>query len=304
MMRVKLIKRFIIIILCLIMTLVMGCSSNKDYISYTCDSKVLLSRPQHNDLEIYYTTVYGYVVLPWKMQTSGDGADGSSQEELVLGSGSYLGKNKEYNDALSRLIPRYSIGSEDIFYSTQFDIDLYSAVKAGLTQDLRTVEIDEDNIEKAIAINSISSSCVTEDLKSYAISIDVLEAVRMNTSAAVLKEAGIGDSAIAWAQAVILLNRYSTIDSKTGEIITDITEALSNGVSPSALIIVGSTQMEIDKAEAINQISPYGTVDPSTGNLVFIVPQIHEALIAGVPQSAFLNAGISKEAVDSAVLPP
>ena len=296
------IKRFIIIILCLIMTLVMGCSSNKDYISYTCDSKVLLSRPQHNDLEIYHTTAYGYVVLPRKIQSSGDGADGSSQGELELVYD--LGENKEYNDALSRLIPRYSIGSEEIFYSTQFDIDLYSAVKAGLTQDLRTVEIDEDNIEKAIAINSISSSCVTEDPKSYRISIDVLKAVRMNTSAAVLKEAGIGDSAIAWAQAVILLDRYSIIDSKTGEIITDLTEALSNGVSPSTLIIVGSTQMEIDKAEAINQISQYGTIDPSTGNLVFIVPQIHEALIAGVPQSAFLNAGISKEAVDSAALSP
>jgi len=299
-----LIKRFIIIILCLIMTLVMGCSSNKDYISYTCDSKVLLSRPQHNDLEIYHTTAYGYVVLPRKIQPSGDGADGSSQEELVLGSGSYLGKNKEYNDALSRLIPRYSISSEDIFYSTQFDINLYSAVKAGLTQDLRTVEIPDNYIERAIAINSISSSCVTEDLKSYVISIDVLKAVRMNTSAAVLKEAGIGDSAIARAQAVISLDRYSIIDSKTGEIITDLTEALSNGVSPSTLIIVGSTQMEIDKAEAINQISQYGTVDPSTGNLVFIVPQIHKALIAGVPQSAFLNAGITKEAVDSAALPP
>ena len=286
------------------MTLVMGCSSNKDYISYTCDSKVLLSRPQHNDLEIYHTTAYGYVVLPWKIQSSGDGADGSSQEEVVLGSGSYLGKNKEYNDALSRLIPRYSIGSENIFESTQFDIDLFSAVKAGLTQDLRTVEIDEDNIEKAIAINSISSSCVTEDPKSYRISIDVLKAVRMNTSAAVLKEAGIGDSAIAWAQAVISVDQYSIIDSKTGEIITDITEALSNGVSPSTLIIVGSTQPEIDKAKAINKISQYGTVDPSTGNLVFIVPQIHEALIAGVPQSAFLNAGISKEAVDSAALSP
>lgn len=284
------------------MTLVMGCSSNKDYISYTCDSKVLLSRPQHNDLEIYHTTAYGYVVLPRKIQSSGDGADGSSQGELELVYD--LGKNKEYNDALSRLIPRYSIGSEDIFYSTQFDIDLYSAVKAGLTQDLRTVEIDEDNIEKAIAINSISSSCVTEDPKSYRISIDVLKAVRMNTSAAVLKEAGIGDSAIAWAQAVISLDRYSTIDSKTGEIITDLTEALSNGVSPSTLIIVGSTQMEIDKAQAINQISQYGMVDPSTGNLVFIVPQIHEALIAGVPQSAFLTAGVSKEAVDSAALPP
>jgi hypothetical protein len=286
------------------MTLVMGCNSNENYISYTCDSKVLLSRPQHNDLEIYNTTAYGYVVLPRKIQSSGDGADSSSQEEVVLGSGSYLGKNKEYNDALSRLIPRYSIGSENIFYSTQFDIDLYSAVKAGLTQDLRTVEIDEDSIEKAIAINSIPSSCVTEDPKSYRISIDVLKAMRMNTSAAVLKEAGIGDSAIAWARAVILLEQYSIIDSKTGEIITDITEALSNGVSPSTLIIVGATQMEIDKAEAINQISQYGTVDPSTGNLVFIVPQIHEALIAGVPQSAFLNAGISKEAVDSAALPP
>jgi len=285
------------------MTLVMGCNSNENYISYTCDSKVLLSRPQHNDLEIYNTTAYGYVVLPRKIQSSGDGADGSSQEEVVLGSGSYLGKNKEYNDALSRLIPRYSIGSENIFESTQFDIDLYSAVKAGLTQDLRTVEIDEDNIEKAIAINSISSSCVTEDPKSYRISIDVLKAVRMNTSAAVLKEAGIGDSAIAWAQAVISVDQYSIIDSKTGEIITDITEALSNGVSPSTLIIVGSTQPEIDKAKAINKISQYGTVDPSTGNLVFIVPQIHEALIAGVPQSAFLNAGISKEAVDSAALP-
>jgi len=297
-----LIKRFIIIILCLIMTLVMGCSSNKDYISYTCDSKVLLSRPQHNDLEIYHTTAYGYVVLLRKIQSSGDGADGSSQGELELVYD--LGENKEYNDALNRLIPSYSIGSEEIFYSTQFDINLYSAVKAGLTQDLRTVEIDEDNIEKAIAINSISSSCVTEDPESYRISIDVLEAVRMNTSAAVLKEAGIGDSAIAWAQAVFSLDRYSTIDSKTGEIITDLTQALSNGVSPSTLIIVGSTQMEIDKAEAINQISQYGTVDSSTGNLVFIVPQIHEALIAGVPQSAFLNAGISKEAVDSAALPP
>jgi len=297
-----LIKRFIIIILCLIMTLVMGCSSNKDYINYTCDSKVLLSRPQHNDLEIYYTTAYGSVVLLRKIQPSGDGADGSSQGELELVYD--LGTNKEYNDALSRLIPRYSIGSEEIFYSTQFDIDLYSAVKAGLTQDLRTVEIDEDNIEKAIAINSISSSCVTEDPNSYRISIDVIKAVRMNTSAAVLKEAGIGNSAIAWAQAVISLERYSTIDSKTGEIITYLTEALSNGVSPSSLIIVGSTQMEIDKAQAINQISQYGTVDPSTGNLVFIVPQINEALIAGVPQSAFLNAGISKEAVDSAALPP
>ena len=296
------IKKFIIIILCLIMTLVMGCNSNENYISYTCDNKVLLSRPQHNDLEIYYTTAYGYVVLLRKIQPSGDGADGSSQGGLELVYD--LGKNKEYNDALSRLIPRYSIGSEDIFYSTQFDIDLYSAVKAGLTQDLRTVGIHEDNIEKAIAINSISSSCVTEDPKSYGISIDVLKAVRMNTSAAVLKEAGIGDSAIAWAQAVISVDRYSIIDSKTGEIITDITEALSNGVSPSTLIIVGSTQMEIDKAEAINQISQYGTVDPSTGNLVFIVPQIHKALIAGVPQSAFLNAGISKEAVDSAALPP
>ena len=285
------------------MTLVMGCNSNENYISYTCDSKVLLSRPQHNDLEIYHTTAYGYVVLPRKIQSSGDGADGSSQEEVVLGSGSYLGKNKEYNDALSRLIPRYSIGSENIFESTQFDIDLYSAVKAGLTQDLRIVEIDEDNIEKAIAINSISSSCVTEDPKSYRISIDVLKALRMNASAAVLKEAGIGDSAIAWAQAVISVDQYSIIDSKTGEIITDITEALSNGVSPSTLIIVGSTQPEIDKAKAINKISQYGTVDPSTGNLVFIVPQIHEALIAGVPQSAFLNAGISKEAVDSAALP-
>jgi hypothetical protein len=299
-----LIKRFIIIILCLIMTLVMGCSSDKDYISYTCDSKVLLSRPQHNDLEIYSTTAYGSVVLPRKIQSSGDGADGSSQEEVVLGSGSYMGKNKEYNDALSRLIPRYSIGSEDIFYSTQFDIDLYSAVKAGLTQDLRAVEIDEDNIEKAIAINSISSSCITENPNSYRISIDVLKAVGMNTSAAVLKEAGISDSAIAWTQAVISLDRYSIIDSETDEIITDITEALSNGVSPSTLIIVGSTQTEIDKAKAINKISQYGTVDPSTGNLVFIVPQIHEALIAGVPQSAFLNAGISKEAVDSAALPP
>jgi len=284
------------------MTLVMGCSSNKDYINYTCDSKVLLSRPQHNDLEIYYTTAYGSVVLLRKIQPSGDGADGSSQGELELVYD--LGTNKEYNDALSRLIPRYSIGSEEIFYSTQFDIDLYSAVKAGLTQDLRTVEIDEDNIEKAIAINSISGSCVTEDPNSYRISIDVIKAVRMNTSAAVLKEAGIGDSAIAWAQAVISLERYSTIDSKTGEIITDLTEALSNGVSTSTLIIVGSTQTEIDKAKAINKISQYGTVDPSTGNLVFIVPQIHEALIAGVPQSAFLNAGISKEAIDSAALPP
>ena len=285
------------------MTLVIGCSSTKDYISYTCDSKVLLSRPQHNDLEIYYTTAYGYVDLPRKIQPSGDGADDSSQEEVVLDTGHYLGKNKEYNEALSRLIPSYSISSEDIFYSTRFGIDLYSAVKAGLTQDLRTVEIDEDDIKKAIAINSISSSCVTEDPKSYRISIDVLEAVRMDTSAAVLKEAGIGDSAIAWAQAVILLDPYSIIDSKTGEIITDITEALSNEVGPSTLIIVGSTQTEIDKAEAINQIRQYGTVDPSTGNLVFIVPQIHKALVAGVPQSAFLNAGIPKEAVDSAALP-
>ena len=285
------------------MTLVIGCSSTKDYISYTCDSKVLLSRPQHNDLEIYYTTAYGYVDLPRKIQPSGDGADDSSQEEVVLDTGHYLGKNKEYNEALSRLIPSYIISSEDIFYSTRFGIDLYSAVKAGLTQDLRTVEIDEDDIKKAIAINSISSSCVTEDPKSYRISIDVLEAVRMDTSAAVLKEAGIGDSAIAWAQAVISLERYSIVDSKTGEIITDITEALSNEVGPSTLIIVGSTQTEIDKAEAINQIRQYGTVDPSTGNLVFIVPQIHKALVAGVPQSAFLNAGISKEAVDSAALP-
>jgi hypothetical protein len=301
MLRVKLIKRFIIIILCLIMTLVMGCSSNKDYISYTCDSKVLLSRPQHNELEIYNTTAFGSVVLLRKIPSSGDGDDGSSQGELE--SVYDLGENKEYKDALGRLIPRYSIGSENIFYSTQFDIDLYSAVKAGLTQDLRTAEIDEDSIEKAIAINSIPSSCVTEDPKSYRISIDVLKAVSMNTSAAVLKEAGIGDSAIAWARAVILLEQYSIIDSKTGEIITDITEALSNGVSPSTLIIVGSTQMEIDKAEAINQIRQYGTVDPSTGNLVFIVPQIHKALVAGVPQSAFLNAGIPKEAVDSAALP-
>jgi hypothetical protein len=284
------------------MTLVMGCSSTKDYISYTCDSKVLLSRPQHNDLETYYTTAYGYIDLPRKIQPSGDGADDSSQEEVVLDTGYYLGKNKEYNEALSRLIPSYSISSEDIFYSTRFGIDLYSAVKAGLTQDLRTVEIDEDDIKKAIAINSISSSCVTEDPKSYRISIDVLEALRMNTPAAVLKEAGIGDSAIAWAQAVILLDPYSIIDSKTGEIITDITEALSNEVGPSTLIIVGSTQMEIDKAEAINQIRQYGTVDPTTGNLVFIVPQIHKALVAGVPQSAFLNAGIPKEAVDSAAL--
>jgi hypothetical protein len=303
MLRAKLIKRFIIITLCLIMTLVMGCSSTKDYTSYTCDSKVLLNRPQHNDLETYYTTAYGYIDLPRKIQPSGDGADDSSQEEVVLDTGHYLGKNKEYNEALSRLIPSYSISSEDIFYSTRFGIDLYSAVKAGLTQDLRTVEIDEDDIKKAIAINSISSSCVTEDPKSYRISIDVLEALRMNTPAAVLKEAGIGDSAIAWAQAVILLDPYSIIDSKTGEIITDITEALSNEVGPSTLIIVGSTQAEIDKAEAINQISQYGTVDPSTGNLVFIVPQIHKALVAGVPQSAFLNAGISKEAVDSAALP-
>jgi hypothetical protein len=297
-----LIKRFIIIILCLIMTLVMGCSSNKDYISYTCDSKVLLSRPQHNDLEIYHTTAFGYVVLLRKIQSADDGDDGSSQGELE--SVYDLGTDKEYNDALSRLIPSYSIASEDIFYSTQFDIDLYSAVKAGLTQDLRTVGIHEDNIEKAIAINSISGSCVTEDPKSYIISIDVLKAVRMNTSAAVLKEAGIGDSAIAWAKAVISLDLYSIIDSKTGEITTDITEALSNGVSPSTLIIVGSTQMEIDKAQAINQISQYGTVDPNTGNLIFIVPQIHKALIAGVPQSAFLTAGVSKEAVDSAALPP
>jgi hypothetical protein len=296
-------KRFIIIILCLIMTLVVGCSSNKEYISYTCDSKVLLSRTQHNDLEIYQTTAFGYVVLKWKTQPSGDDADGSSQEELVLGH--YLGKNKEYNDALSRLIPLYSIGSQDdiMNYSTQFGIDLYSAVKAGLEQDLRTVEIDEDDIEKAIAINSIPSSCVTEDPESHEITIDVLKAVRMNTSAAVLKEAGIGDSAVAWVQAVIALEQYSITDAKTGEIITDLTEALSNGVSPSTLIIVGFTQMEIDKAEAINQISPYGTVDTTTGNLVFIVPQIHEALLAGVPQSAFLNAGISKEAVDSAALP-
>ena len=135
------------------MTLVIGCSSNEDYISYTCDSKVLLNRPQHNDLETYHTTVYSYVVLPRKIQSSGDGADVSSQEEVVLGTGHFLGKDKEYNDALTRLIPRYSIGSEDIFYSTQFDIDLYIAVRAGLTQDLRTVEIDEDSIEKATAIN-------------------------------------------------------------------------------------------------------------------------------------------------------
>jgi hypothetical protein len=304
MLRVKLIKRFIIIVLCLIMTLVMGCSSKEDYISYTCDSKVLLSRPQHNDLEIYHTTAYGYVDLPRKIQSSGDGDDGSSQEEVVLYNGHYLGKNKEYNEALLRLIPLYSIGSESIFYSTRFDIDLYSAVKAGLTQDLRTVEIDEDSIKRAIAINSIPSSCVTEDTGSYRINIDVLEAVRMDTSTAVLKEAGIGDSAIAWAQAVVLLEQYSTIDSKTGEVITDVTEALSNEVGPSTLITVGFTQTEIDKAEAINQIRQYGTVDPSTGNLVFIVPQIREALIEGVPQSAFLNAGISKEAVDSAALPP
>jgi hypothetical protein len=293
-----LIKRFIIIVLCLIMILVVGCSSNKEYISYTCDSKVLLSRPQHNALEIYHTTAFGYVVLLRKIQPSGD--DGSSQGELE--SVYDLGTNKEYNDALNRLIPSYSIGSEDIFYSTQFDINLYSAVKAGLEQDLRTVGIDEDNIKKAIAINSIPSSCVTEGPEPYEISIDVLNAVRMNTSAAVLKEAGVGDSAIAWAQAVISVDQYSIVDSKTGEIITNLTEALSNGVSPSTLIIVGSTQMEIDKAEAINQIRQYGTVDPSTGNLVFIVPQIHEALIAGVPQSAFVNAGVSKEAVDSAAL--
>jgi hypothetical protein len=298
-----LIKRFIIIILCLIMTLVIGCSSN-EYISYTCDSKVLLSRPQHNDLEIYHTTAYGPVVLPRKTQPSGGDADDSSQVEVVLGTGHYLGKSEEYNDALIRLIPLYSVASEDIFYDTQFDIDLYNAVKAGLTQDLRTVEIDEDSIEKAIAINSIPGSCVTEDPESHIISIDVLNAVRMDTSAAVLKEAGIGDSAIAWAQAVVSAEQYSMIDSETGKIITDVTEALSNGVSPSALIVVGATQMEIDKATAINQISQYGTVDPSTGNLVFIVPQIHKALIAGVPQSAFLNAGISKEAVDSAALSP
>ena len=296
------IKRFIIIILCLIITLVMGCSSDTDYISYTCDSKVLLSRPQHNDLEIYHTTAFGPVVLTRKIQPSGDDADDSSQWELE--SVYDLGKNEEYKDALSRLIPLYSIASEDIFYDTQFDIDLYNAVKAGLTQDLRTVEIDETNIEKAVAINSIPGSCVTEDPESHIISIDVLNAVRMDTSAAVLKEAGIGDSAIAWAQAVISVEQYSMIDSQTDKIITDITEALSNGVSPSTLIIVGSTQMEIDKAQAINQISQYGTVDPNTGNLVFIVPQIHKALTAGVPQSAFFDAGISKEAVDSAALPP
>jgi hypothetical protein len=299
-----LIKRFIIIILCLIMTLVIGCSSNEDYTNYTCDSKVLLSRPQHNDLETYYTTAYGYVDLSRKIQPSGDGADDLSQEEVVLDTGHYLGKNKEYNEALSRLIPSYSISSEDSFYSTRFGIDLYNAVKAGLTQDLRTVEIDEDKIEKATAINSIPGSSITEDTKSHGINIDVLNAVRMDTSTAVLKEAGIGDSTITWAQAVVALDQYSTIDSKAGEIITDITEALSNGVSPSTLIVVGSTQKEIDKAEAINQISQYGTVDPSTGNLVFIVPQIHEALNAGVPQSAFLNAGIPKEAVDSAALSP
>jgi hypothetical protein len=297
-------KRFIIIVLCLIMTLVMGCSSNENYISYSCDSKVLLTRPQHNDLEIYHTTAFGYVVLLRKTQPSGDGADGSSQEEFVLDN--YLGKDKDYNDALSRLIPLYSIGSEDIIgnNSTQFGIDLYSAVKAGLTEDLRTVGIPEDNIEKAIAINSIPGSCVSEDPESYGITIDVVEAVRLNTSAAVLKEAGIGASAIAWAQAVVSLDQYSRIDSQTGEIITDLTEALSNGVFPSTLMDVGATQMEIDKAEAINQISQYGTVDPSTGNLVFTVPQIHEALVAGVPQSAFLNAGIAKEAVDSAALSP
>ena len=298
------IKRFIIIILCLITILVMGCSSNEDYISYTCDSKVLFTRPQHNDLEIYHTTAYGPVVLPRKIQPSGDDANDSSQVEVVLGTGHYLGKSEEYNDALVRLIPLYSVASEDIFYDTQFDIDLYNAVKAGLTQDLRTVEIDEDSIEKAIAINSIPSSCVAQDPESHIISIDVLNAVRMDTSAAVLKEAGIGDSAIAWAQAVISVEQYSMIDSQTDKIITDITEALSNGVSPSTLIIVGSTQMEIDKAQAINQISQYGTVDPNTGNLVFIVPQIHKALTAGVPQSAFFDAGISKEAVDSAALPP
>ena len=298
------IKRFIIIILCLITILVMGCSSNEDYISYTCDSKVLFTRPQHNDLEIYHTTAYGPVVLPRKIQPSGDGADDSSQVEVVLGTGHYLGKSEEYNDALVRLIPLYSVASEDIFYDTQFDIDLYNAVKAGLTQDLRTVEIDEDKIEKATAINSIPGSCITEDTKSHGINIDVLNAVRMDTSNAVLAEAGIGDSAITWVQAVVSLDQYSTIDSETDEMITDLTEALSNGVSPSTLISVGSTQMEIDKAEAINQISQYGTVDPGTGNLVFIVPQIHEALMAGVPKSAFLNAGISKEAVDSAALSP
>jgi hypothetical protein len=280
----------------------MGCSSNEDYTSYTCDSQVLLSRPQHNELEIYRTTADGYVVLPWKIKPSGDGAEGPPQEEVVLNGEHYLGRDKEYNDALSRLIPLYSIGSEDIFYSTQFVIDLYSAVKAGLAQDLRTIEIPEDNIEKAIAINSLPGSCVTQDPESYRISIDVPEAVRVDTSVAVLKEAGIGNSAIAWAQAVVPLERYSVKDSKTGEIITDITEALSNGVSPSALITVGATQAEIDKAEAINQISPYGTLDSSTGNLVFIVPQIHEALVAGVPQSAFLDAGVPKEAVDSAAL--
>lgn len=294
------IKRFIIVILCLIMTLAMGCSSQEDYISYTCDSKVLLSGPQHNDLEIYNTTVVGSVVLLRKIPSSGD--DGSSQGELE--SVYDLGDNEEYNDALGRLIPSYSIASENIFYSTQFDIDLYSAVQAGLTQDLRTVEIDEDSIEKAIAINSIPSSCVTKDPNSQIISIDVVNAVRMNTSATVLEEAGISDSAITWARAVVSLEQYSVIDSQTGEIITDVTEALSNGVSPSMLISVGATQMEIDKAEAINQISQYGTLDPTTGNLAFIVPQIREALTAGVPQSAFLTAGIPKEAVDSAALPP
>ena len=172
----------------------------------------------------------------------------------------------------------------------------------------------DGKVDSPAAIISISVASVNDSIESHdddasiredapVITINVLESVRIDTSTSLLKYSIICYSSISYTQALISLERYITIDSKTSEIITDLTEALSNGVPHPTLIIVGSTQMEIDKAEAINQISRYGTVDTGTGKLVFTVPQIHEALTAGVPQSAFLNAGIPKEAVDSAALP-
>jgi len=273
----------LIIICCSVLVLVIGCTSNEDYTSYTCESRVLLRIPEPGDLGIYNTQIISH--------------DHVKLEEQPVGSISFQ-EFFEFINAWDRLTPYCTDFYVNSGGQSVMSIDVFAAIKNGLDQDLLTFGVDLPLIEKTRRINSLPKGCIADNQKTHSVSIDIFCALKSGVSPDVLEEIGVRGNSLAWAQAVDSVAPYSTADSETGEIIVDITDALLKGIPPAVLVTVGFTQAEVDKAQAINQIYQYGTVDHETGDLIFTKSQISKALDEGVTQSAFLAVGIPEEAVD------
>lgn len=234
----------LIIICCSIPFLVIRCTPNEDYTSYTCNSRVLSSIPEPKDLGIYNTRVIDYIEIgeaTASVDVFGAVRDGLKQQLLTVGIDPSSIERAEKINAL----PNICITDDDGYIS----IDIFCALKSGTSpSSLEEIGVRGNSLAWAQAVDSVAPYS-TADSETGEIIVDITDALLKGIPPAVLVTVGFTQAEVDKAQAINQIYQYGTVDPETGDLIftkSQISKALDEGVTQSAFLAAGIPEDAVD----------------------------------------------------------